>query len=607
MAVPLLVAHASAASLGTTVGPTAARDTTGAKKIFVYVVHQSSSPPPAPTDSKGNNYVQFGSGFQYNTTFPGYVFCFETSSASPTVGTGHTWTCTAVATQGSLWVQAVGPSTANGVLAYTTFTAAVTAGAGPYPSPSVTPALTDALLLSFGGTDGVGGTITRTWSNSFTSDGTDAILDTSQFWCGDVGSRNITAAGTYNAQFDDSSTGASNGVCTIISVTEDATPFRDKSTNIFTASNGTVNKPPLLAQNDVQFAWITSDNSGATLGISGGATWAQVGSSLNTTNGDRQTTVLFVQVAGASEPATYAVTNSLGNYTTVTVVAYAGVDTTTPIAAQLATNPDSASPPSSPVAIDASAITTTAPDQKVLFFGSVDFSTAGAATFTDPAGTTRRSALTPADFGNALVCDFTKVSAGSTGTISGSASIAVGNPISWLVALTKTAAGGSPTLTAQPITQTVPDGKQVTLSVVSPEATSYQWYSNASGSFAAISGQTSASYTFTASIASSGRQYYCIATNANGSTQSNTAIVIAVGVPQMRTPYERLPRGGDDVWDQIQAAVVLDNDVFDNVVVSSGLANVWTGAAWTAKPVKYWNGSSWTTKPLKRWNGSAWV
>lgn len=164
-----------------------------------------------------------------------------------------------------------------------------------------------------------------------------------------------------------------------------------------------------------------------------------------------------------------------------------------------------------------------------------------------------------------------------------------------------------PTFTTQPVTQTVSDGKQVTLSVVSPDATSYQWFDNSTGSFAAISGAVSASYTFTASIAASGRKYYCVATNANGNTQSDTAIVIAVGVPQMRTVYERLPRGGDDVWDQAQAAVVLDNDVFDNVVVSSGLAKFWTGAAWTAKPVKYWNGSSWTTKPLKRWNGSAWV
>jgi len=39
----------------------------------------------------------------------------------------------------------------------------------------------------------------------------------------------------------------------------------------------------------------------------------------------------------------------------------------------------------------------------------------------------------------------------------------------------------------------------------------------------------------------------------------------------------------------------------------TGQIKVWTGGAWTAKPVKYWTGSTWQIKPLKRWNGSSWV
>lgn len=35
--------------------------------------------------------------------------------------------------------------------------------------------------------------------------------------------------------------------------------------------------------------------------------------------------------------------------------------------------------------------------------------------------------------------------------------------------------------------------------------------------------------------------------------------------------------------------------------------NVWTGAAWEAKPMKVWSGSAWVTKPVKRFNGSVWV
>lgn len=79
-------------------------------------------------------------------------------------------------------------------------------------------------------------------------------------------------------------------------------------------------------------------------------------------------------------------------------------------------------------------------------------------------------------------------------------------------------------------------------------------------------------------------------------------------IPKMRTPYERLPRGGDDVWDQAQASVILTDDVFDAVIQSgTGLVGVWNGSAWVQKPVKVWDGAAWTTKPLKRWNGASWV
>lgn len=79
-------------------------------------------------------------------------------------------------------------------------------------------------------------------------------------------------------------------------------------------------------------------------------------------------------------------------------------------------------------------------------------------------------------------------------------------------------------------------------------------------------------------------------------------------VPKMRTPYERLPRGGDDVWDQVQASVILTDDVFDAVIQSgTGLVNVWIAGAWAQKPVKVWDGAAWTTKPMKRWNGASWV
>lgn len=40
---------------------------------------------------------------------------------------------------------------------------------------------------------------------------------------------------------------------------------------------------------------------------------------------------------------------------------------------------------------------------------------------------------------------------------------------------------------------------------------------------------------------------------------------------------------------------------------AGGNVKVWTGTAFTAKPVKVWTGSAWVVKPVKRWSGTAWV
>jgi hypothetical protein len=163
-------------------------------------------------------------------------------------------------------------------------------------------------------------------------------------------------------------------------------------------------------------------------------------------------------------------------------------------------------------------------------------------------------------------------------------------------------------INSHPVSRIAGNGSTATFSVTATNATSYQWQDDSTGSFSDISGATSSTYALPASLAISGRKFRCKVGNGSDVLTSIAALLTVVSAPKMRTPYERLPRGGDDVWDQVQASVVLQNEVFDNVVVvGSGLAKFWTGSAWTAKPVKYWNGSSWTTKPLKRWNGSAWV
>jgi hypothetical protein len=241
--------------------------------------------------------------------------------------------------------------------------------------------------------------------------------------------------------------------------------FRGASsvTNLSGASF-TVAKPAGLQEGDVQLAFIATDGDVVTSVISGGATWTLV-DRLFVTNGDANTFALFWQVAGASEPATYDVSTGFNWDTSVLILAYSGVDNTTPIATQLATNPDSGSPPSSPVSIAANAITTTADNQMVVWFGGVDWNSSSAADFTDPASTTRRAIENGAGWSNALAVDFVQASAGSTGTVTGTGTLAAasGNFLAWMVALEDS---GSSPQTAAP-ESTISSGNWVAVGAAS--------------------------------------------------------------------------------------------------------------------------------------------
>jgi hypothetical protein len=196
--------------------------------------------------------------------------------------------------------------------------------------------------------------------------------------------------------------------------------------------------------------FVNVDGGGDSGGVpTGGATWFAAGPYQSITNGDTASFRLFVQVAGASEPSTYSLTTSHSTATAIGIVAYSGADVSggalAALAAQLATNPNSASPPTSPVSIAASAITTTAANQTVVWFGMVDWNSASAAAFTDPAGTTRRAVSTPAGFDNLLIVDFVQAAAGSTGTITGTGTLAAaaGNFGAWMAAINSAAAAPS--------------------------------------------------------------------------------------------------------------------------------------------------------------------
>ena len=103
----------------------------------------------------------------------------------------------------------------------------------------------------------------------------------------------------------------------------------------------------------------------------------------------------------------------------------------------------------------------------------------------------------------------------------------VGSTNSTVCAVTATMPASAPTITTDlEATYNVTKGKTLELSIVAEGAASYQWYVDDE----AIAGETSASYTFTASSTiGATNTIYCKAINATGTTNSVVATVTTVG------------------------------------------------------------------------------
>ena len=92
-----------------------------------------------------------------------------------------------------------------------------------------------------------------------------------------------------------------------------------------------------------------------------------------------------------------------------------------------------------------------------------------------------------------------------------------------------------PAITTQPVGPEIASGQTATLTVVASGSgsLSYQWYQGPSGtSTNAISGATSSSYTTPALTATT--SYWVQVTDANGSSASNTAVVLIAGPRQVQ-------------------------------------------------------------------------
>lgn len=221
--------------------------------------------------------------------------------------------------------------------------------------------------------------------------------------------------------------------------------FRAKSSADFgSGSSGSIAVPAGTASGDAVVGEITADGSGLTLSFSGGATWTHE-TALSITNGDAQTSRLATKIAGGSEGANYTWNNSGGNNLTVGVASYSGVDAALLDVAVVANNPNSASPPASPISAVCSSVTTVTNDAMVLMWFVVDNNGGVAGTWGAPAGTTARITQNPAQFSNMLMVEFGQTTAGATGSKTAtytSAGIS-GNFSGYTVAIRPAGAGGS--------------------------------------------------------------------------------------------------------------------------------------------------------------------
>ena len=87
-----------------------------------------------------------------------------------------------------------------------------------------------------------------------------------------------------------------------------------------------------------------------------------------------------------------------------------------------------------------------------------------------------------------------------------------------------------PTIDTQPSADSVVEGETASFSVTASGTgtLSYQWYETTAG---AISGATSSTYAFTASLADDGNGYYCAVTDDNGTTNTDTAALEVTEAP----------------------------------------------------------------------------
>jgi hypothetical protein len=383
-----------------------------------------------------------------------------------------------------------------------------------------------------------------------------------------------------------------------------------RSSNVAQGSGDPLGGAPSgVVAGDRLYAWIVQDNAAATFTIPGGSAWVSL-RKFNNTIVDGQTSELF-EIKNATGSESYAFTSSTGAGWIFITATFSGRHNTAAAIVSAATVDENVN--SSPVSVALGGVTAAAGDD-ILWVAELDQAT-GADVWAfnnDLTNYVERQDSNNGSFVTSALYTRDNVSAGATGTLTVTATRTSGADVTAFggVVVAIPAAVASPTITTQPVNQIVKIGGAATLSVTSPDATSYQWRKQQGGAFADVVGATSATYVSPALAAADSAGYRCDVTNTNGTTISETA---SVTVARATKPWveRRMRRSFASLfgWSSDQTLKTLSQNELYFAAALASAPKYWNGSAWVSisASVKYWTGAAWIAKPLKRWTGTAWL
>ena len=217
--------------------------------------------------------------------------------------------------------------------------------------------------------------------------------------------------------------------------------FRAITTRASVATGAeTVTKPTGTAEGDILVLAVASETATGTVTTDATYTFTEATGSPITVTGDGGRLRLYFRVAGASEPASYAI-NCSASVSSIVLAAYSGRNaSTTP---HKISNNGVSTMTASPSTVTALGVTPTVNDCDILFIGGVDNSSSGTSSWSKPSSMTDRGIASASNWTSVALADLTQTTATATGDITATFTHS-GNAgkLAFLVALAPVGGGG---------------------------------------------------------------------------------------------------------------------------------------------------------------------